>query len=135
MLRSSVRIFALVLVFTSAALAQNKRALTTADYDRATKMLAPALNGLVVGGTADATWLPDGKFTYVRTTLTGTENIVIDPVAKTRTVVAAPPAGAQNPAVGTGAGRGGRAGGGGAGRGGRGSLAIPGSCGMDVTGP
>lgn len=134
MVRSSVRICVLILIFTSAALAQNKRALTTADYDRATKMLAPALNGLVVGGTADATWLPDGKFSYVRTTLTGTENIVIDPVAKTRAVVAAPPAGAANPAA-AGAGRAGRAGGGG-GRGGRGGggVAITKTCGPNVTG-
>ena len=32
--------------------------MTAADYDRAVKMLAPALNNLVVGGTLDATWLP-----------------------------------------------------------------------------
>ena len=68
---------------------------TTADYDRAVRMLAPALNGLVVGDTVNATWLPDGRFWYVRTTLTGTENVVIDPVKKTREVVATPPAGGQ----------------------------------------
>ena len=39
-----------------------------ADYDRAVRMLAPALNGLVVGGTANVTWMPDGRFWYARTT-------------------------------------------------------------------
>src|SRR6185436_13738116 len=111
------------------ALAQNKRVLTTADYDRATKMLAPALNGLVIGGNADATWLPDGRFWYVRTTATGTENVVIDPVRKTREVVATPPAGGQG--ANAGGGRGGRGGGGGGGgRGGRGGgLTITKKCG------
>ncbi|MEI8083399.1 MAG: hypothetical protein WCI74_16295, partial [Actinomycetes bacterium] len=65
--------FTLGVLGTSVVVAQNKRALTTADYDRATKMLAPALNNLVVGGTVSPTWLPDGRFWYVRTTLTGTE--------------------------------------------------------------
>src|SRR4051812_20295132 len=94
--------------------AQNRRALTTADYDRAVKMLGPALNGLVVGDTVNATWLPDGRFWYVRTTYTGNENILIDPVKKTREVVQTPPEGGQ--ASPDGGGRGGR--GGGFGRGG-----------------
>ena len=59
--------------------------------DRAVRMLAPALNGLVVGGTVTPNWMPDGRFWYVRTTLSGTENVVIDPVKRTREVVAAPP--------------------------------------------
>ena len=54
MTRFLVRILVLVSIATSVAVAQNRRALTVADYDRATKMLAPALNGLVVGGTAAA---------------------------------------------------------------------------------
>src|SRR3954454_20564117 len=107
-------VVALVLIGTSVAVAQQKRVVTTADYDRAVKMLAPSLNGLVVGDTVNATWLPDGRFWYARTTLTGTENIVIDPVKKTRETVETPPAGGQST---QGAGRGGR-GRGGAGRGG-----------------
>ena len=65
MTRAIVFVAALVLSATSVGLAQQKRAVTTADYDRAVKMLAPALNGLVVGGTVNATWLPDGRFWYV----------------------------------------------------------------------
>ena len=133
MVRSFVRLVVLVLILTSVAFAQTKRALTAADYDRATKMLAPALNGLVVGGTADATWLPDGRFTYVRTTLTATQNIVVDPMKKTSEVAAAPPVGGQNPAAG-GNGRGGRAGGGGRGGRGGGGVAITKTCGPNATG-
>src|SRR5688572_10368508 len=97
MTRSTTSAFALFLIATSVTVAQNKRVLPAADYDRATKMLAQNLNGLVVGGTADnATWLPDGRFWYARTTLTGTENVVVNPVAKTREVVATPPAGGQS---------------------------------------
>ena len=73
---------ALVLIGTSVGVAQQKRVVTAADYDRAVKMLAPALNGLVVGDTVTATWLPDGSFWYARTTPAGTENIVIDPVER-----------------------------------------------------
>ena len=57
-------------------------------------------------------WLPDGRFWYVRTTLTGTENVVVDPVKKTREVVATPPA-ARPAARRRAGGRGGRGGGGG----------------------
>lgn len=127
MARSIARVLVLFLVFTAAALAQTTRAVTTADYDRAVKMLAPSLNGLVVGGTADATWLPDGRFWYLRTTLTGTQNVVVDPATRTRQVVATPPAGGQAPPA-----AGGRGGGGG--RGGRGGLAITRTCGPNVTG-
>jgi dipeptidyl-peptidase-4 len=126
-------VLTLTLMTALLAVAQNKRVLTTADYDRATKMLAPNLNGLVVGGNADATWLPDGRFWYVRTTLSGMENVVINPAGKMREVVATPPAGAQGV---TGGGRGGRGGAGGAGggRGGRGGVAITKTCGPNVTG-
>ena len=62
MTRSFARVLVLVVFATTVAVAQNRRVVTAADYDRATRMLAPRLNGLVVGGTADATWLPDGRF-------------------------------------------------------------------------
>src|SRR5437016_11828393 len=125
MTRAIVRAVVLAFIATSVAFAQSRRALTAADYDRAVKMLAPALNGLVVGGTVDATWLPDGRFSYVRTTLTGTENVVVDPVRKTREVVATPPSGGEA-ARAVGAGRGGRGGGGRGGRGG--GVAITKAC-------
>src|SRR6185503_5775589 len=119
MTRPFVFVAALVLIGTSVGVAQQTRGVTAADYDRAVKMLAPALNGLVVGDSVNATWLPDGRFWYTRTTLTGPENIVIDPVKKTRETVATPPAGGQaSPGAGGRGGRGGGGGRGGAGRGG-----------------
>jgi dipeptidyl aminopeptidase/acylaminoacyl peptidase len=131
MTRSIVPALALVLLGTAAVAPQEKRVLTTADYDRAVRMLAPNLAGLVVGGTVDPNWLPDGRFWYARTTLTGTENVVVNPASATREVVATPPPGGQ-PAAGGGRGRG--FGGRGSGRGGRGGVAIARTCGPNVTG-
>src|SRR5438045_7658576 len=118
--RSIVIVFGLVAFATGMVGAQSRRALTTADYDRAVKMLAPSLTGLVFGDTVNATWLPDGRFWYVRTTLTGNENVVVDPAKKTRAVVQTPPEGGQ--ASPDGGGRGGRGGFGG--RGGRGGVTL-----------
>src|SRR5262249_19040681 len=132
--RSSVIVLAFVSLTTGMVAAQNRRALTTADYDRAVKMLAPNLTGLGVGDSVSATWLPDGRFWYVRTTLTGNENVVIDPVKKTREVVLTPPEGGQTDPAG-GGGRGGRVGGrGGRGdAGGRAGVALSRTCGPDAT--
>ena len=94
MTRSTVAVLGLVLIGTSLGTVQpSQRVVTTADYDRAVKMLAPSLNGLVLNADLNANWLPDGRFWYVRTTSTATENIVIDPAKKTRETVATPPAG------------------------------------------
>jgi dipeptidyl-peptidase-4 len=119
---------ALVLIGTTAGVAQQTRVITAADYDRAAKMLAPNLTGLVSGDTVNATWLPDGRFWYVRTTPTGTENIVIDPVKKTREIVETPPPGGQTTGGATGRGAGGRGGGG------RGGVTLSRTCGPNVTG-
>ncbi|MEO7272888.1 MAG: DPP IV N-terminal domain-containing protein, partial [Vicinamibacterales bacterium] len=133
--RSIALVAALILTGTSLGLAQQKRVATTADYDRAVKMLGPSLTGLVVGDSVNATWLPDGRLWYVRTTATGTENVVIDPVKKSRDTVATPPAGGQaSPGAG---GRGGRGAGGGGGRSGAGrgaGVALAKTCGPNVTG-
>jgi dipeptidyl aminopeptidase/acylaminoacyl peptidase len=135
MVRPISRVLILALLATTVAFAQTRRTVTPADYDRAVRMLAPALNGLVIGGTVDPNWMPDGRFWYVRTTSTGTENVVVDPVKKTREVVATPPAAAAAPAGGAAGGRGGRGAGGGGGRGGgRGGVAITKTCGPNVTG-
>jgi len=130
MTRSTTVVLGMALIGLSLAAPQNTRVVTTADYDRAVKMLAPGLNGLVMNDSVNVTWLPDGRFWYVRTTSNGTENVVIDPVKKTRETVATPPAGGQSEA---GGGRGGRGGGGRGGRGG-GGLVINKRCGPNVTG-
>ena len=52
MTRPIARTFVFASIVTSVAFAQTgRRAVTAADYDRATKMLAQNLNGMVVGGT------------------------------------------------------------------------------------
>src|SRR5262245_59747959 len=120
MTRPTACIAALVVLATTAGLAQQKRAVTAADYERAVKMLAPALNGLVLNDTVNVTSLPDGRFWYARATGTGAANIVVDPVKKTRETVTTPPEGGQASAAAGGRG-GGRGGGGrGGGRGGGG---------------
>ncbi len=128
MKRAIILIVALTVAGASVFAQEQQGVVTAADYDRATRMLAPALNGLVVGGTVDPNWLPDGRFWYERTTLTGAENVVVDPARGTREVVATPPAGAA-PAQTAGAGRGGRGG-----RGGAGGVQITRDCGVNVTG-
>jgi dienelactone hydrolase len=60
------------------------RVFTTADYDRAAGKLAGALQGLVVGGSANATWLPNERFWYRSVRTTGTEIVLVDPAAATR---------------------------------------------------
>jgi len=64
--------------------AQQPQALTAADYARAEKFLGPALNPLVVGGSASANWLPDERFWYRNTTPAGAEFILVDPGRRTR---------------------------------------------------
>ena len=56
----AVSVAALVLIGTSVGVAQQKRGVTTADHDRAVKMLAPALNGLVFGDSGTPTWPATG---------------------------------------------------------------------------
>jgi dipeptidyl aminopeptidase/acylaminoacyl peptidase len=67
----------------SAVFAQ--QAITSADYDRAVKMLSFKVNPLVSGGSVTPTWLPDNRFYYRSSTLTGAEWMIVDPAKRTRT--------------------------------------------------
>src|SRR5213596_1071220 len=87
MSRSLVRsasIIGLAIVASSLAAQQPKRVFTAADYDRAARMLGQNLNGLVVGGSAQVTWLADGRFWYRAATLADSQVILVDPARKTR---------------------------------------------------
>lgn len=72
----------LALAIPFALPAQGHKQLTTADYDRAVKMLGQNVNSLVVGGQVNPTWTPDGKFYYRATRLDGVSWILVDPAKK-----------------------------------------------------
>jgi dipeptidyl-peptidase 4 len=82
-------VLALVALAGSAGLAQVqstalRAALTPADYARAEKFLAAAVNPLVVGGSVAPNWLPDERFWYRSTTADGVEFVLVSPAAKSR---------------------------------------------------
>jgi len=60
------------------------RGVTTADYQRAERFLAPALAPLVIGGNVVANWLPDERFWYRNQLVDGYEFILVAPATKTR---------------------------------------------------
>jgi dipeptidyl aminopeptidase/acylaminoacyl peptidase len=67
-----------------AALAQQPREITAADYDRAAKTLAPWTTPLVTGVGVRPTWLPDDRFWYRVPTVNGADFILVDPAKGTR---------------------------------------------------
>ncbi|HJR66129.1 MAG TPA: DPP IV N-terminal domain-containing protein [Gemmatimonadaceae bacterium] len=77
---------ALALCASGPLLAQEpQRTLTAADYARAERYLTRNIIPLITGGAVRATWLPDGRFWYRRTTESGRQFIVVDPSRRTRT--------------------------------------------------
>ncbi len=86
LLRSSFVLFGgLGFLGSGPALAQPAAApLTAADYARAEKFLAAGVNPLVVGGSVNATFLADDRFTYRNATADGFEFILVNPSKKTR---------------------------------------------------
>ena len=86
--REALRVLPFSLVVAAALGAQSNRTLSAADYDRATRMLAPAVNPLVIGGTAPGvTWLPDGLFFYRSVRPAGSEFVLVNPRTKSRTAL------------------------------------------------
>jgi dipeptidyl aminopeptidase/acylaminoacyl peptidase len=83
----SVRPFLVVFVAFALGtpLLAQQRVFTAEDYDRGARFLAQNMNGLVIGGSVQANWLPDDRFTYRSQTATGGEFFVVDPAKKTRT--------------------------------------------------
>ncbi|MES2179127.1 MAG: DPP IV N-terminal domain-containing protein [Gemmatimonadota bacterium] len=69
---------------SSALVAQQPRALTAADYQRAEHHLTATMAPLVYGTGIRATWLPDERFWYRVTTPAGAEFILVDPAKETR---------------------------------------------------
>src|SRR5262245_3956816 len=52
----------LLATLLAAPLVAQQRVFTAADYDRGARFLAQNMTGLVVGGSAQANWLPDERF-------------------------------------------------------------------------
>jgi len=77
MKRISIVTFALVLLtFSATAFGQQ---LTSADYDRAVKMLGPGTAPFVDRAGVRPTYLPDGRFWYRVLTATGSEYVLVNP--------------------------------------------------------
>src|SRR4051812_40569232 len=104
---------AILLLAATAATAQQKRVLTTADYDRAVSRLGAGMAGFQIGGAVNnPTWMADGRF-YYRSAPPNDPNptpfVIVDPARGTRTVAATAPVAADAtpaPAGGRGGGRG-----------------------------
>ena len=82
-------VLALVALAGSAGLAQvqsavPRMAVTTADYARAEKFLAAAVNPLVVGGSVTVNRLPGERFWYRSVTPDGVTFYIVTPSAKSR---------------------------------------------------
>ena len=60
------------------------RALTAEDYARAERHLGATMNPLLLGGTVDPNWMPDGRFWYRNQAPEGGEYLMVDPGAGTR---------------------------------------------------
>ncbi len=84
-----------VVTFAAPVAAFAQQTLTTADYDRAAKMLSFNVNPLVIDGAVKATWLPDSRFYYRHVGAAESDWVVIDPARKTSTPLFRTPAVAQ----------------------------------------
>jgi dipeptidyl-peptidase 4 len=73
------------------------RALTAADYQRAERFLAPSLTPLVTNSGVQATWLPDGRFTYRVRQADGSSPLIVVDAKGTRTNCAVTPTPAACP--------------------------------------
>ena len=124
MKRSMLLLLATIVALPSASAQQATRVYSTADYDRAVRLLAPSVGTLMTNNTVAANWLADDRLWYRNRTASGSELILVDPAKRTRVVCDA--TGSNCPGVplsdsggAAGGGRGGRGGrGGGGGRGG-----------------
>jgi dipeptidyl aminopeptidase/acylaminoacyl peptidase len=85
--RRLIAIAGLLALLVGPTLAQERiGAVTAADYARAEKFLAPAVNPLVVGGSVAANWMEDDRFWYRTTAADGsTRTFLVDGAKKTRT--------------------------------------------------
>src|SRR5689334_16789631 len=82
--RASAALAGGLVLFTVGVSAQQPAPVTTADYARAERFLAPSTVPLVYGGFVRPSWLPDDRFWYRNATPAGYEFILVDPARGTR---------------------------------------------------
>jgi dipeptidyl aminopeptidase/acylaminoacyl peptidase len=74
-----------ILALAAPAAAQRANVVTSADYDRAVKLLAPSVNRLVSGTSAAGGWISGDRFVYRSTSAQGSQFVVVDAAKRTRT--------------------------------------------------
>ncbi|MFN8243323.1 MAG: DPP IV N-terminal domain-containing protein [Ferruginibacter sp.] len=72
------------LLFCFAVSLFGQQQITTADYDRAARMLGVNTRKLIDRGTVNPNWLPDGRFWYSVPSGTGKEYVLINPADASR---------------------------------------------------
>jgi dipeptidyl-peptidase 4 len=77
-------ILLMIMLIALSVHAQDRAALSAADYARAEKLLGYNTNPLVFRAGVRATWLPDERFWYRMTTVDGSEFVLVDPAKGTR---------------------------------------------------
>ena len=75
---------ALAVCFIASGTVSAQTVLTTADYDRAAKMLAGSTGQLIDRAGVRPTFMPDGRFYYRVLTATGSEYVLINPADGSR---------------------------------------------------
>lgn len=78
-MKKNIIAIALFAAATLATTAQDKKVLTTADYDQATQALSFNTNKLVYRANVNPAWLDDGKFWYSVSVPGGKEYVLVDP--------------------------------------------------------
>ncbi len=75
-----------VAALSGAIVAQERAAVTAADYARAERFMSYNVNSLVLHAGVRATWLADDRFWYSTTGTNGTEAWLVNAKARTRTI-------------------------------------------------
>jgi dipeptidyl-peptidase 4 len=80
-MKKNITVSALLCIITLFTFGQgdNKKVITTADYQQATKFLSFNTNKLMYGNNINAIWLPDNRFWYSINTASGKQFVVINP--------------------------------------------------------
>ena len=71
--------FVIIIVSVSVNAQSDTKALTSSNYDQATKFLGANTNKLIYRNNVNVTWLPDGKFWYAVNVDGGKEYVLINP--------------------------------------------------------